>query len=487
MERAGEADREIAVECALGGTRAAVFEGGALVELHEERDGEQEQTEGLYLGCVQAVRPSVCAAFVDIGLARNAFLPLREGAVYRPGEMLIVQGAAGQSVTSKGMRVTDRPTLAGERLVLLPGEAGVRVSAKISDEALRARLIERAGAACPAGCGLIVRTAAADEAPLMEEAQALAARWSRALEMAKGRAAPGLLLDREPLALRLARDLGGSRLARVTVNDEALLSLLRERQSAGGISAGTRIELYDEAAHGLALFDLLGVERGIEQALARRVPLPCGGEIVFDAAEAMTVIDVNSARMVKGRDEEETALRVDLEAAREIARQLRLRGIGGVVVIDMIDLAAPERREQVLSCLREATANDRAGVTVEGMTRLGLVELTRRRVEPPLSSRLCAPCGRCRGAGAVLSAREIALRALREVRRMALSGQRGPFLVSCGAKTARELATLPSPARDADVYALCDARAGEPYIIEQLGQGMPPPQGAARLAPPKGA
>ena len=175
MERAGEADREIAVECALGGTRAAVFEGGALVELHEERDGEQEQTEGLYLGCVQAVRPSVCAAFVDIGLARNAFLPLREGAVYRPGEMLIVQGAAGQSVTSKGMRVTDRPTLAGERLVLLPGEAGVRVSAKISDEALRARLIERAGAACPAGCGLIVRTAAADEAPLMEEAQALAA------------------------------------------------------------------------------------------------------------------------------------------------------------------------------------------------------------------------------------------------------------------------------------------------------------------------
>ena len=467
----------------LGVTRAAVLEDGALCELHIERETEVSETESLFCGRVQAIRPSVRAAFVDVGLEKNAFLPLREGASLRAGDWVIVQGAASQSVRTKGLRVTDRPMLAGKWLVLLPGERGVRLSKKIQDEALRARLREAAEEICPEGFGLIVRTATAASAEfLREEAQELLARWREIERRAAGRTEPGLLWQREPLYRALARDLGGVELARITVNDAACYEALLEDRAAGRIAPGTEIALYDERSRGMLLFDVLGLEAEIDRALRRTVYLPCGGTLLIDPCEAMTVIDVNSGKMTRGKDLEETALRVNLEAAQEIARQLRLRDIGGIVVVDFIDMERPENREMLMRRMRETAARDRFPVHVEGMTRLGLMELTRKRKGEELRRRLCAPCGHCAGAGEALSPEETVLRALRDVRRRALSGQRGPFVIECSKRCAQALAGLESPVKGAAVYvAGTYGGAAARFSVAQIGENETPPEGAARL------
>ena len=482
-------ERTIAIDRSCGVTRAAVLEDGALCEVHIERETEVSQTESLFYGRVQAIKTSVCAAFVDIGMELNAFLPLREGAALRAGDWVIVQGAASQSVKTKGLRVTDRPMLAGKWLVLLPGERGVRLSKKIRDEALREQLRTAAGEICPEGFGLIVRTAsAASPDALREEAQELLSRWREIERRAAGMTKPGLLWERDPLHRALARDLGGLELARVTVNDAACYEDLLAEQSAGRIGERTQIALYDECARGMLLFDVLGLDAQIDRALRGRVWLPCGGELVIDPCEAMTVIDVNSGKMTLGRDVEETALRVNLEAAEEIARQLRLRDIGGIVVIDFIDMAREEHREQLIARMREAAARDRSPVRVEGMTRLGLMEMTRKRKGEELRRRLCAPCGHCAGAGEVISPQETAFRALRDVRRRALSGQRGPFVIECAKRCAQALAEHDSPAEGAQVY-VSGAYAGATgrYSVAQLGENETPPVGAVRLGERKEA
>ena len=482
-------ERTIAIDRSLGVTRAAVIEDGALCEMHIEREAEVSQTESLFYGRVQAVKPSVCSVFVNVGLELNAFLPLREGVSPRPGDWLIVQGAASQSVRTKGLRVTDRPMLAGKWLVLLPGDSGVRLSKKIRDEAQRERLREAGEAVCPEGFGLIVRTAsAASPDALREEAQELVSRWRMIERRAAGMTAPGLLWQREPLYRALARDLGGPELARITVNDAACYEALLDEQAAGRVDAQTEIALYDESERGMLLFDVLGLEAQIDRALRRRVWLPCGGVLAIDPCEAMTVIDVNSGKMTQGRDIEETALRVNLEAADEIARQIRLRDIGGIIVVDFIDMAREEHREQLVMRMREAAAKDRSAVRVEGMTRLDLMELTRKRKGEELRRRLCAPCGRCGGEGETLSPEETALRALRDVRRRAISGQRGPFVIECDKRCAQALAGHESPLEGVQVYG-CGAHGGkaERYRVVQIGENEAPPAGAVRLGERKEA
>ena len=481
--------RELIFDCAPDWIRAAVVEDGSLCELHSEAVGSPKATESLFYGRVEQIRPSVGAAFVSIGLDRNGFLPLSEFTKRPPrcGDMLIVQGAAKQETVDKGLRLTSRVNLAGKWLVLVPGGEGAHVSKKVRDAQDRALLLETAQSLCPAGFGLIVRTASQDvtTAMLEEEAAALMERWQDVLRRAAGLTRPGVLLERLPLDRRLVRDAAGRELERIVTNDKKSADAFLLMQRQGLIPGTARIERFDEGER--LVFDELGLEPQIERALKKRVWLPCGGFLIIDRCEAMTVIDVNSGRMILGRDTEDTALRVNLEAAREAARQLRLRDTGGMIVIDFIDMARPEHREALLREMREAVKGDRAQVKVHDLTQLGLMELTRKRVHAELHRQLCAPCTYCSGTGEVLAPAEVARRALCAVRRKALSGQRGPFLVRLTPAAAQALAGRICPA-ECVVYALAvPGRHAETFDIEPLDPAAGVPKGAARLVERKEA
>ena len=397
--------RELLIDDAPGYLRAAVVEDGRLCEIHGEKSGSAGETESVFYGRVQAIKPSLKAAFVDIGTPLNAFLPITDGDTLRCGDWVIVQGQAKQATETKGLRVTAKINLAGKWLVLVPGQSGVRVSKKVKDPALREALMDIAQGVCPPDCGLIVRTASegVTQQLLEEEARALYAVWQEILKKASGMTRPGLLHGRLPLHMRLIRDM--RELSRIVISSQAGYEALLATQQAQQIDAQTRIELYREDKQ--LLFDAFGIEPQIDKALRRRVWLPCGGYLVLDFCEAMTVIDVNSGKMILGRDPEETALRVNLEAAEEIARQLRLRDVGGIVMVDFIDMRLEEHRQTLLTHMKEALSGDRSPTTVEGITRLGLMEITRKRAHTQLHKALTASCSYCSGDGVVLSGEEV--------------------------------------------------------------------------------
>jgi len=229
------------------------------------------------------------------------------------------------------------------------------------------------------------------------------------------------------------------------------------------------------------IFDAYQIEPQIDKALKKRVWLPCGGYLVIDFCEAMTVIDVNSGKMVLGRDLEETALRVNLEAAEEVSRQLRLRDIGGIILVDFIDMHEDAHKQLLLKTIKDAVQSDRTQVTIEGFTRLGLMEITRKRKYDQLRKSLRCGCSYCSSMGEVLSGEEVARRAMRQVRRMILSGQRGPFVIRCSPSAAQHLANMHAP-NQAQVYCCSTpGRHAEKYDIEQIGSGMPLPSGACAL------
>lgn len=471
--------RKLIIDDSFGYIRTAVLEDSALLEIHIEKQAADDQAENLFLGRIQSIKPSLHAAFVDIGTEINAFLPLREGMNLRCGDMLIVQGQAKQSTDTKGLRITDNVNLAGKWLVLLPGSSGVHISKKIKDPALRETLAALGKGICPPDCGLIVRTAGegVTEQLLEDEAQFLHLLWQQIAAKAKGMTKPGLLHQRLPLHLQLVRDMND--LSEIIINSERGLRQIESMQKGQALSSDTLIHHFHETD--TLIFDAYNVETQIDKALKKRVWLPCGGYLVIDHCEAMTVIDVNSGKMILGRDLEDTALRVNLEAAQEAARQLRLRDIGGIVIIDFIDMREEAHRQLLLKTMKEAAAGDRAQITVEGFTHLGLMEITRKRKHEQLRKGLRTSCSYCSGMGEVLSGEEVARRALRQVRRMILSGQRGPFVIRCGASCAQALLSMALP-EHADVYCCTvSGRHAEKYDIEQIGAGMPIPKDACLL------
>lgn len=470
--------RELIVDCRSGGMRAAVLEDGELVELHMEGGEPDRQTETLYYGRVQAVRPSVHAAFVEIGQELNAFLPLEEGVKLKSGDMLIVQGVAKQTTQSKGLRVSTRINLTGRALVLIPGETGVHISKKVKKPETRARLAAIGRAVCPPDCAIIIRTASENVSAeqLQAEAEMLLKSWQETNQRAKGMVKPGVLTKPEPLSLRLVRDLAGS-LERVVINDFDEFDALRQAQKDGRLPPQTHIEYADEQK--TLLFDAFNLETPIDKALKKRVWLPCGGYLIFDFAEALTVIDVNSGKMVTGKSMEETALRVNLEAVKELARQLRLRDVGGIVIVDLIDMEKDKNRQAVLAALKDAAKCDRMPVKIEGITRLGLLEMTRKRKGEQLRRALRTTCSVCSGSGELLCEEEIARRALRQARRMALAGQRGPFVICLAEKAAKVLAAMPQPENCPPVYALASGGSREKFSVMQPGEGEIPEQAVA--------
>lgn len=486
---------DILIESMYGRTRLAVLEDGRLRELYSEQAGTEKLIGSIFMGRVENVLPGMQAAFVNIGLDKNAFLyagDLKPGpdcrfadSEARPADIPIQKLVkSGQEIMvqvikdpggSKGPRISTNITLPGRTVVLLPTVDYVGVSRRIPEER-REELRRRMNAIKPCGMGAIVRTAGADvsDEELLADIEQLVDKWNRISGRARFVSAPRLLHADETLVIRAVRDMLRDDGARLLIEDAACYDeALRAAREFAPDMAG-RIERYAGAR---PLFELYDVATQAERALSRRVWLKSGGYIVIDCAEAMTVIDVNTGKYVGDRGLEDTVVRVNIEAAEEIADQLRLRDVGGIVVIDFIDMASPENRERVIRTLREALTRDRTKTNVVGLTGLGMLEMTRKKVHNSLRSQLTQPCRACGGEGWTYSADAQARRILLALRSRDCDFEPMPLLVRAPHDTVRALMDI-GVTRDEAVYVLTDERV-RGYEIEQATE--PLPQGARRL------
>ena len=471
---------EIFVNIAPRETRAALLEGGVLQEIHIERASRRGLVGNLYKGRVTRVLPGMQAAFVEVGLARTAFLHAHdiagsdarldaqrvaaegpaEGAagtrapesvsapeaaevdirrLVSPGDDLLVQ-VVKDPMGAKGARLTTFVTLPSRYLVFMPRGRGLGISARIEDETERRRLREAMQALVAEGHpgGYIVRTAAegVDEARLAADLGYLERLWAQVRER-QLRAAPGELVHEDlPLARRVLRDELARGVERVLVDDVEELAQLQRFVHDFLPGHAPRLELHAAVR---PIFDLHNIDAEVNRALARRVDLKSGGYLVFDQTEALTTIDVNTGAFVGAKNFDDTVFKTNLEAAGTIARQLRLRNLGGIVIVDFIDMARDEHRQAVLAELKKHLSRDRTRTTVGGFTSLGLLELTRKRTRESLSRMLCEPCPTCQGRGQVKTARTVCYDILREILREARQFSAKEFRVVAAAEVVEML------------------------------------------------
>ncbi len=414
-------------------TRVAVLLAGAVQELHIERTANCGIVGNVYVGKVARVLPGMQSAFVDIGLERAAFLHIadiwetRQYTNERPpierivheGDRLLVQ-VIKDPIGTKGARLSTQISLAGRNLVYLPQDPHIGVSQRIEDEAERAQLRERLARLIPIEetGGFIIRTSAEDasEDDLRNDIEYLRKRWGQ-IHADSGTVAPPALLYRElSLAQRVLRDLVWEQTTSVQIDSRENFVALRT--FAEQFVPGVACRLFHYTGE-RPLFDLHSIDEEIEKALARRVDLKSGGYLVLDQTEAMTTIDVNTGGFVGTRNFDDTIFKTNLEAAHAIARQLRLRNLGGIIVVDFIDMSSGEHRDAVLSEFRRALGRDRTRMTVSEFTELGLVEMTRKRTRESLAHVLCEPCPVCGGRGELKTARTVCYDILREILREA--------------------------------------------------------------------
>ncbi|HTG96387.1 MAG TPA: ribonuclease G [Burkholderiales bacterium] len=409
-------------------TRVAIIGAGVVQELLIERAASRGLVGNLYVGRVARVLPGMQSAFVEIGLARAAFLHV--GDIWNRGEQPIEKILAeGQPVLvqvlkdplgTKGARLSTQVSLAGRLLVYLPDDPHIGISQKIGDESGRAALRERLRELLPPEekGGFIVRTLAesASEEELRADIAYLRQLWNVIRERSLGAKPPLCLYQDLSLAQRVLRDMVSPGTARVMIDSR------ENHQKLAAFSDKYMPQVRDRLEHYIGerpLFDLYGVETEIEKALSRRVELKSGGTLVIDQTEAMTTIDVNTSGFVGSRNFDDTVFKTNLEAAQAIARQLRLRNLGGIIIIDFIDMESVEHRNAVLDELRRGLARDRTRVTLNGFTALGLVEMTRKRTRESLAHVLCEPCPVCAGRGEVRTAHTVCYDILREILREA--------------------------------------------------------------------
>ncbi|MES1942939.1 Rne/Rng family ribonuclease [Salinisphaera sp. PC39] len=426
---------EILVNVAPGETRVAQVEAGVLQEIHLQRDSRGGVAGNIYLGRVQRVLPGMQAAFVEIGLDRTAFLHAAdivrqrgEEDDIRPdiqhllsaGESVLVQ-VAKEPLGSKGARLTTDLSIPSRYLVLMPHGDQAAVSTRIEDETERERL-RAAVASLKSELGLrggfIVRTVAegADADALAADMRFLDRLW-RSIREQVMHAAPGSLVHGDlPLVTRMLRDMVLSGIERVRIDDDRACREMADFARRFVPELAGRIEHYRGDG---PIFDLFGVEDEIERALQPSVPLKSGGSIVIEQTEAMTTIDVNTAGYVGTRNLGETILKTNLEAAQTIARQLRLRNLGGIIIVDFIDMSETSHREQVLRALERALERDPAKSMISQISPLGLVEMTRKRTRESLEHVLCEPCPACSGRGSVKSVETVCHEIFREILRSA--------------------------------------------------------------------
>ncbi len=440
--------REIVINAAGQETRVAILEDGRLVELMHERADAQRMVGDIYLGRVEAVLPGIQAAFVDIGTEKSGFLHAsdaaereddedeekkngggKRGGRYPPIQDLISRGqevlvqVTKEPISTKGPRVTTQISLPGRFLVYMPASDHVGVSRKIDDRDERSRLRKMARellAKKPGG--VIVRTVGEEltKKVFKNELSTLLATWEKVQEVVKEAQAPALIHEEAKLTSGIIRDLFSDRIDSLTVDSRDLASEIKSYLGEVSPELVDRVKLYSGAT---PVFDENEIEEQIHRAYRRKVDLASGGHIVIEATEALVAIDVNTGRYTGKKDPEQTILRTNLDAAAEVSRQLRLRDIGGIIVVDFIDMDDLEFRERVYQSMKSHLGRDRARTKVFGISDLGLLEMSRQRVRPSLFQIMSEPCSYCEGTGRVFSPETVLRRVERAIRRAASAGE----------------------------------------------------------------
>ncbi len=427
-------NEEILINVIPQETRVALVQQDAVQELHVEHTLSRGRVGNVYLGKVVRVLPGMQSAFIDIGLERAAFLHVADiwhpriageshGAQpHVPIEKIVFEGQAlmvqvvKDPIGTKGARLSTQVSIAGRTLVYLPQEPHIGISQKIESEAEREAVRARLTAVLPADekGGYIVRTIAEDATSeeLAADVAYLRKTWATIVAQAQRVPPTSLLYQDLNLAQRVLRDFVNNETTRIQVDSRETYQMLADFAAKFTPAVASRLH------HGeRPLFDLYNIEAEILRALSRRVELKSGGYLMIDQTEAMTTIDVNTGGYVGARNFDDTIFKTNLEAAHTIARQLRLRNLGGIIIIDFIDMENVEYRDQVLGELKKALSRDRTRVTVNGFSQLGLVEMTRKRTRESLAHVLCEPCPTCQGKGQVKTPRTVCYDVLREIMR----------------------------------------------------------------------
>jgi ribonuclease G len=457
---------ELIINAKLYETRVALVENGQVAELYVERSSDRGIAGNIFKGMVVRVLPGMQAAFVDIGLEKAAFLYVTD--VHRPlvdleqmfqnsagseddgkvveaveeatdpgiedvlpiargyseerieerlqeGQELLVQ-VAKEPIGTKGARITTHVTLPGRNLVLMPMVEHIGVSRRIEDEKERRRLRDLVCAIKPPACGFIVRTAAdgAEVEKLQAEMDFLLKLWQTVQRRSENSAVPSLTYQDLDITLRAVRDLFTKEVDRLVIDSPTEYQKVLNFTETFLPSLHNAVELYDGEE---PIFDAYGIEMEVQRALGRKVWLKSGGYIVIETTEALTAIDVNTGRYVGKRNLEETILKTNLEAVKEIACQLRLRNIGGIIIIDFIDMEKEGNRDKVFNALSEAMQRDKSKSNILRMSELGLIEMTRKRTKESIGRVLCEPCFYCEGEGFLKSKQTVCYEILRDLER----------------------------------------------------------------------
>ncbi len=412
-------------------TRVAVMQQGVVQELHIERASSYGMVGNIYQGRVCRVLPGMQSAFVEIGLERAAFLHVadiwqQKQDEEKPIEKLLYEGQTllvqviKDPIGTKGARLSTQMSIAGRLLVYLPQESHIGISQRIEDEQERELLRGKLQQLMPPEVkgGFIVRTSAeaATDHELLADIHYLQRIWNRIVEQAKTAAPQTMLYHELNLALRVLRDFVWDETERIIVDSRETYGKLQSFSANYMSNVASRLEHYQGER---PLFDLYLVEDEIEKALSRKVELKSGGYLIIDQTEALTTIDVNTGGFVGVRNFDDTIYKTNLEAAHAIARQLRLRNLGGIIILDFIDMENAEHKTSVLEEFKKALARDRTRMTVSGFSTLGLVEMTRKRTRESLAHVLCETCPTCQGRGELKTAQTVCYEILRELLREA--------------------------------------------------------------------
>lgn len=441
---------EIIVNVSNRETRIAMLEEGSLMEYRVER--EERVVGSIFKGIVQNVLPGMDAAFVDIGLERNAFLyvadivpedindnspasikrsELRRRKIkelIRPGQELMVQVTKGPRGT-KGARVTTRIALPGRYVVLMPEASHVGVSRKLEDRSERERLRKVGDKICPEGFGLIMRTECEgrSEAELKADIVFLQQLWGQVLQSATRQKAPSIVHRDQTLLYRTVRDMFGEEISRMVIDDPDEYEKVHLAASVVAPALREKVELYDKDQ---PIFDHYGIEKDLERLLQHKVHMKSGGYLVVDEMEALTAIDINTGRQVGTTSLNDTILKANLEASDEVCRQLRLRDMGGIIVVDFIDMESEEDKKRVLDQFKKRLERDRARTRIGRISSLGLVEITRKRTGESVTEAISDVCPMCEGQGRIPSKETISLWIERDMWRK-IEDPGNAFLVEC--------------------------------------------------------
>ncbi len=442
--------KQILVSAEPSELKVAILEEGRLCEIYVERKGHKPLAGNIYKGKVENVLPGMEAAFVDIGLEKNGFLYVEEVMVHedpdkRPkkitqmlksGQEVLVQ-IVKDPMGTKGARLTTQLSIPGHFIVYVPDGDGVGVSRRLPDEE-RQRLRQICRELKVKNAGLIVRTAAegASKHELVNDLKFLEKMWQTVVKREKKAKAPSLLYSEMEVSLKVMRDIFNETHESVLVDSQKEYDKIRSLLRKTSPELVDRLELYQGSK---PLMETYGVDEEMKKALNKRVDLPSGGYLVIEETEAMTIIDVNTGRYVGRTRLEDTILKTNMEACKEVVRQLRLRDIGGIIIIDFIDMARPRNRQQVLEALDKELDTDRTKTYIVELSPLGLVEMTRQNVTEGLRDILTKTCPTCGGEGVIVSEETMAIDIERRLRRLAATSPSDAFLVEVHPKVAAML------------------------------------------------